>query len=44
MSKIRSTVKLISISIGQTGANKKSTGAITILLTREHVFESKKFL
>ena len=43
MTKIRSTAKLISISIGQTGANKKSTGAITVVLTREHVFGSRNF-
>ena len=44
MAKIRSTLKLISISTGRTDATKKGIGAMPVLLSREHVFDPRKFL
>ena len=44
MAKIRSTLKLISISIGNSDATKKDIGAMPVLLSREHVFDPRKFL
>ena len=39
MAKIRSTLKLISISTGNSDATKKGIGAMPVLLSREHVFD-----
>ena len=44
MAKIRSTLKLISISTGNSDATKKGIGAMPVLLYREHVFDPRKFL
>ena len=44
MAKIRSTLKLISISTGNSDATKKGIGAMPVLLSREHVFDPRKFL
>ena len=44
MAKIRSTLKLISKSTGNSDATKKGIGAMPVLLYREHVFYPKKFL
>ena len=44
MAKIRSTLKLISVSTGNSDATKKDIGAMLVLLPREHVFDSRKFL
>ena len=42
MAKIRSTLKLISISTGNSDATKKGIGAMPVLLSREHVFLPQK--
>ena len=44
MAKIRSTLKLISISTGNSDATKKDIGAMPVLLSRDHVFDPRKFL
>ena len=44
MAKIRNTVKLIPLAPVRPVLTKKSNGAITVVLTREHIFGSRKFL
>ena len=44
MAKIRSTLKLISISTGNSDATKKGIGAMPVLLSRKHIFDPRKFL
>ena len=44
MAKIQNTLKLISISTGNSDATKKGIGAMPVLLSREYVFDPRKFL